>query len=248
MKELRFLVAQMTLSGLLRALFMWDALPVRVLHYLGKDGINNWFADIIRKDYPYYKNFIGTNSQTRCVDVGCGSGHTALLICQETGVRMVGIDVTTRVFNPEIESLGKSLENFELMTYPVGENLPFSDSTVDVCSLFYVLHHCNSENGNREQALKLLKETKRILIPGGWLLIIEEPISSEKERKMKNKMDMYANALFHNKAVGICHLYYEPELINQFCSVGFKESEIQKIKLPDWSWLLPRTLYVLKNI
>lgn len=238
-EELKFLLRNTTVAGMKRFLVSFDPLFVRILKLLGKEGIVRWFADCTENDFNYFKEYI-PGKGTRYLDIGCGSGDTSYYIFQKTGAITHCLDVTDKAISPEIKKLSGTVDGFSFRTYQAGDPMPFTDNSIDVASMFYVLHHCST----RTQALELLIDAKRIIKNGGYLLIIEEPIRNEDERKVKDAMDVYANALFHAGAVEKSHFYYEPDLLDQFNTAGY--TDVKKIKIKEWSWLMPRNLYVLK--
>ncbi|MBK8482627.1 MAG: class I SAM-dependent methyltransferase [Proteobacteria bacterium] len=94
------------------------------------------------------------------LDVGCGSGFIAHHLIGLRGARAVGVDVAC------------GTEAAIPYTRYEGRYLPFDDATFDAVLLCYVLHH------SADPPL-LVREARRVLRPGGRLLVYEDlPITA----------------------------------------------------------------------
>lgn len=110
-----------------------------------------------------FKQYIKANDKV--LDLGCGNGKLRLLF-KNVNVDYSGIDGS--------QALIKLAENrtdfkIEKQKFLVGEvyDLPFADNTFDVVFFVAVLHHLPGE----ELRLKTLAEIKRVLKPGGTLVM-----------------------------------------------------------------------------
>jgi SAM-dependent methyltransferase len=97
----------------------------------------------------------------RILDIGCGAGHYAAELLAR-GAEVVGIDGSASVLAHARERLG---DRAQLHLHDAEEPLDFiDDASFDgsVCAL--MLHHVTNR-------ARLLRELRRILRPGGWLLV-----------------------------------------------------------------------------
>jgi SAM-dependent methyltransferase len=98
--------------------------------------------------------------QDRVLYIGTGSGHVAHLIESETGAKVYKLDLK------DIRSPDAKGERFVLGN---ARHLPLQDNSCDVVTLFDILHHCRNQED-------LIIEARRILNPGGALLLLEDTI------------------------------------------------------------------------
>lgn len=104
------------------------------------------------------KNLKKTN---RILDLGCGDGYlTSLLTCY-----------SDQVFGLDFEFSGVKLSNNKLQTFPQcrmlqgdSDFLPFKSETFDFITLADVIEHLENPDA-------CLKESARVLVPGGTLLL-----------------------------------------------------------------------------
>jgi len=111
-------------------------------------------------EWDAVKNFIPADSEF--IDVGCGMGYTMRRAEAEMQCKVSGIDP-----QPGEHGVGRyhkeNLENLNIIQ-GVSENIPFAGETFDVVYCSHVLEHVDDEQ-------KALLEMKRILKPGGVLII-----------------------------------------------------------------------------
>lgn len=106
------------------------------------------------------------------LDLGCGAGDYAF--CAS---KMVGRSGTVYALDkwPEVVSslIGKAdslgISNIKAMSCDITDSLPVGDGSIDVCLLATVLHIPDVA----KSAKSLLKETRRVLKPGGHIAVIE---------------------------------------------------------------------------
>ena len=95
------------------------------------------------------------------LDVGCGSGQTmSWFRSRHPGWKTTGIDVAP-------EGLAAAAAAGEDVLEASALKLPFPSASIDVVITFDVLQHLPLEGGDRQA----LREIRRVLRPGGWLLI-----------------------------------------------------------------------------
>ena len=104
------------------------------------------------------------------LDAGCGAGHTALTFAPHVG-HVVAYDLTPAMLD-QVEQLAaeRAVTNIETRQGSV-EQLPFADASFDRVVSRYSAHHWG-------QPLQALLEFKRVLKPGG-LLILSDIIAPE---------------------------------------------------------------------
>lgn len=111
------------------------------------EALKDYFAD---KDVRYV------------LDVGTGKGGFLKQLTELfPNADFTGID-------PDLESIGEAERSFPGITFKVmsAEKMAFGSDTFDVVSLSMALHHLSGVQ-------KGLKEMKRVLAPGGWIIISE---------------------------------------------------------------------------
>lgn len=112
-------------------------------------------------DRPAMLALAGDVAGLKVLDVGCGAGHYAAELLAR-GAEVVGIDGSATLLRHARERLG---DRAELRLHDAEEPLNFiDDASFDgiVCAL--TLHHVADRP-------RLLGELRRVLRPGGWLLV-----------------------------------------------------------------------------
>ncbi|MEU7895197.1 methyltransferase domain-containing protein [Nonomuraea sp. NPDC049152] len=112
-------------------------------------------------DRPAMLELAGDVAGARVLDVGCGAGHYAAELLAR-GAEVVGVDGSGTLLDHARARVG---ERAELRLHDLEEPLAFADdASFDgaVCAL--VFHHLT-------RRAQLLGELRRVLRPGGWLLV-----------------------------------------------------------------------------
>jgi len=140
------------------------------------------------------------------LDVGCGNGILLLSAVKRlTTGRGIGIDIWTEgsgdnrpeAFrsNAKIEGVAErvTLQNED------ARHLPYENETFDVVLSGLTMHHMKAE------ANKAMREMARVLKPGGWMAIYDEPSTvfycSKLMRQNGLRLEKkYANMVFGTKA------------------------------------------------
>ncbi len=97
----------------------------------------------------------------KVLDLGCGNGRWFGLF-EQRGVDYLGIDSCEKL----IDIAQKSYPRGKFLAADI-LNLPFPDNSFDKIYSIAVFHHIPAQ----EFRLKFLKETKRVLKPGGFLIL-----------------------------------------------------------------------------
>ncbi len=111
-------------------------------------------------DRPAMLDLAGPVDGSRILDAGCGAGHYAAELVAR-GADVVAVDGSETLLEHARRRLGGRAE---LHLQDLDEPLRFADASFDgvVCAL--VLHHVTDRP-------RLLAELRRVLRPGGWLLV-----------------------------------------------------------------------------
>lgn len=124
---------------------------------------------ILENNYPaqrkiFSKEFV-TSAGEKILDIGCGTGDHSIFF---QNADYVGIDIEEKY----IDYAQKKYKG----EFLVGDatSLHFSDNVFDKIIIVAVLHHLNDAD-----AKLVLKETKRVLKPGGRMLVMEDIQSEE---------------------------------------------------------------------
>ena len=110
----------------------------------------------------------GLRPGDRVLDVGCGTGYFARMIAESVGPKgsVVGIDAAPEMI-AHAASQSRSAPNASFEVGSAG-TLSFADSTFDVVVSSLTMHHLD-----RADQLPAVGEMRRVLKPGGRLLIAE---------------------------------------------------------------------------
>ncbi len=99
----------------------------------------------------------------RVLDVGAGDGRLARLLRERRGCDVLAVDVA-----PGCQT------DVAFQVYD-GVTLPVADRSQDVVLLLYVLHHAADDAA-------VLAEARRVLAPGGRLLVAEDQVETRRQR------------------------------------------------------------------
>src|SRR3989344_7782402 len=103
----------------------------------------------------------------KILDIGCGDVKDDEVFIKKFKLVTYGVDVYT---NPEITNV-KGLKFIEDKNGVL--KLPFKDNTFDYVYMHDVLHHVDEKNQSYEKHLLGLKEAKRVVKPGGSVIVVE---------------------------------------------------------------------------
>jgi len=112
------------------------------------------------KQKKIIREVFNLNSGNKILDIGCGTGEFAGLFSK---CDYCGIDISDKYIKYAAK---KNKGNFKVMD---ATSLRFSDNSFDYVLIMAILHHLDDNNVN-----KLLLEAKRVLKPGGKILIMED--------------------------------------------------------------------------
>ncbi len=120
------------------------------LFFNGEPFLEKFLSDFrIRKIRPYI------SADKVICDIGCGR-HTALLkAISGISKKCIGIDKKM----PQVSHV-----NIEVRNYELNDTIPLEDECIDIVTMLAVLEHIENER-------EMIREIRRILKPGGVLLI-----------------------------------------------------------------------------
>lgn len=99
------------------------------------------------------------------LDVGCGAGHLSFALAPYVA-RVVALDLSPEMLDTVAKAAtGRGLPQIETIT-GTAEALPFPDGSFDLVGTRYSAHHWTNLDAS-------LKEMRRVLKPGGRLLLID---------------------------------------------------------------------------
>jgi SAM-dependent methyltransferase len=111
----------------------------------------------------------GAGVGARHLEIGCGTGQNLQLLNALDPARVVGIDLSPIA----LEFARKACPNCDLVRADLNRELPFADQSFEVATIFNVLYHRWVES-----ELFTLREARRVLRPGGLLLVTEPAFAS----------------------------------------------------------------------
>ena len=138
------------------------------------------------------------------LDVGCGP---TLPYEKPSDAFVIGLEAS-------YESIAANRE-VDMRVYGTAATLPFPDHSVDTIFAFYAVHHMTGQNvvENRKSAMQVFREFRRVVKPGGELLVFEvspwAPVwSAEKllwntaRKVLGRKLDMFFYSARMYEALG----------------------------------------------
>lgn len=160
----------------------------------------------------------------RVLDVGCGSGYIAHHLSAILGTRVMGTDVADDVEAPI------AYQRFD------GRALPFPDGALDAVLFCYVLHHARDAGA-------LLAEARRVLKPGGRLIVYEDTPRAAIDRLL---------CLHHERQwrsrTGPCTFRRDGSWRELFASLDLVVRAARSLsRLRDLKYPVARSLYVLSR-
>lgn len=185
----------------------------QVFNFLRKILENNFKAhhQVISKCFPLKSN-------QKILDVGCGTGEFCSYFPPHT---YTGIDINAQYI--------KFAKNHYQGRFLVADaqNLPFADSSFPKILMVGVLHHLDDQS-----CFKVLRETKRVLVKNGQMLIMED---------IKAPEDLFVTKLIHYLDKG--KLIRTRQVYEQFLNFYFKIRKVFIIR----SGLCPYQVFLLER-
>lgn len=176
---------------------------------------NPWpeFEELFRKEGKM-KN----NKKLKVLDVACGNGRLYSFLKSYTGIKYYGVD-----FNPALVKIAKKNHTHARFQMAEMTKLPLPAHSFDSVWCIAALHHLPTKLLQQ----KALKEMKRVLLPGGSLVITAWNLWQPKYRKYIKKSTAWIpwGKTIHKR---FYYAFTEKELIALIKTVKFHR--IKKIK------------------
>jgi len=135
---------------------------VRIETYGEDFGQTSWVTTEESNEIP---RLLGLRSDSQVLEIGCGSGRYALHVAEQTGCRIIGLDINAagvRSANQVAQATGIASQA-HFTECDVSKTLPFSDHVFDTVFSNDALCHVPGR-------LEVLREIFRVLKPGGRML------------------------------------------------------------------------------
>ena len=137
------------------------------------------FQRHVQVNGTFYRSIYGKRCQkSKILDIGCGNGRNMLY----NGFEFSGIDISNE-FVKICVSRGLNVKKGTMI------DLPFEDNTFNVILSIASFHHLNNENDRN----KALQEMKRVLQPGGIVLLYVW--SKNQPKRTKRVFENYGDVL-----------------------------------------------------
>jgi len=139
------------------------------------------FAARRERPWPEVLGFLdGLGPGDRVLDVGCGSGRHLRALASR-GCIGVGIDFSRRLLSLGRSSTDPAITGSRLAWVEAEATaLPFRDTVFDACLCIAVLHHLPT----LEDRLRVLREIRRVLRPGGSGLVSVWALEQDRFRNL----------------------------------------------------------------
>jgi ubiquinone/menaquinone biosynthesis C-methylase UbiE len=165
--------------------------------------------------YALIKELDGKNIKA-LLDVGCGNGIFLSMVLDKFDVKVSGIDISPGM----IEKSKELLDGRADLKVGDSEHLPWNNKSFDVVSCSASFHHYPGPE-------LVLKEMKRVLRPGG-ILMIADPFTPN------NLLRFFANILIKFSKGGDVRIYSQKEMQEMLEKCGFTlikwETEGKRLK------------------
>ena len=126
--------------------------------------------------------FLSERARLSILDVGCGTGNHLGLYLDAVGVdgTVSGLDRESKLIE-EARKRYSNLNNLALQAGSMDDRLPWSDDTFDTCLSNFAIY-------NAENTEYVISELRRVLQPGGQLVLIGPTINNSAELYEYNKI------------------------------------------------------------
>jgi ubiquinone/menaquinone biosynthesis C-methylase UbiE len=136
------------------------------------------------------------------IDVGCGSGRLTRRVEHLSGLRYLGTDISKELIRHAIATCGRTDFRFEVVK---GTVIPEQDGVADMVAFFSVATHLMNE-----QSLIYLEEARRVLRPGGRIVLSFLDVRTRGGRNLLERM--VAQTRDGHPVVPI-NVFFTPEMV-----------------------------------
>lgn len=175
-------------------------------HFLSFGTDRRWRKKLIK--------IVSEKHPRRILDVATGTGDVAIALAATKAEKIIGIDIAENMLDIARKKIAsRYLVDVISMEKSDAENIPFSDDDFDIVTVAFGVR-------NFENLLKGLMEMRRVLKPGGILVILE--FSHPGKFPVKQFYTLYSRFLipFFGRIISGNHQAYRylPESVSKFPS------------------------------
>jgi ubiquinone/menaquinone biosynthesis C-methylase UbiE len=158
------------------------------------------------------------------LDIGTGPGHIPLLVCERIeGARVIGIDLAERMLEiAERHRAGSPHAARVSYRLADAKGLDFADASFDTVFSNTILHHIPDPS-------RFLREARRVLRPGG-VLLIRDLARPESLERLEELLSLHAEGTtpYQRRLFGdSLHAALTPDELRQTAEVaGWKDAEV----------------------
>lgn len=147
----------------------------------------------------------------RVLDLGCGNGNLTSLLAKRHRAEYFGLDLSENMIEEAKERLGVQA----VLTVGDAEALPYEAD-------FFDLLLCNASFHHYPNPRKALSEMRRVLKPGGILILGDPTLPSRLLTGFINRFMKFSNS-------GDARLWHKKELLPLLLEYGFQVQEWRKV-------------------
>jgi ubiquinone/menaquinone biosynthesis C-methylase UbiE len=147
----------------------------------------------------------------RVLDLGCGACELAQYLSETYGQKVTGVDISANSF-PNNRNINKNTRRIRCIHKDAARLDFIRNETMDAAIIFWALHEMKNPQA-------ILRETHRVLRPGGEVLIVEFPHNS------------LAQKLWNE------NYFTMKELTDSLCKAGFKDIRAKRIERKQVLWV-----------
>jgi demethylmenaquinone methyltransferase/2-methoxy-6-polyprenyl-1,4-benzoquinol methylase len=134
-------------------------------HFLSFGIDRSWRRRVVREIRDRFRDM--PTGSLRLLDVATGTGDLAIALASLKPAQVQGVDIATRMMEiGKAKVVARKLQEMVFFTEGAAENLPFADDTFDAVTVAFGVR-------NYEDLRKGLSEMRRVLRPGGLMLVLE---------------------------------------------------------------------------
>ncbi len=158
------------------------------------------------------------------LDVATGGGHTALFLARQGWQVMAG-DISPRMLDNARKLCAEAGFSIEARLFPA-EEMPFAEGSFDLVTVRVAPHHFSSPE-------KFVRETARVLRPGGHFLLIDGSVPDEDP---ETEEWLHRVEKWHDPSHGRLLSRKTWEGLVREAGLKIVRSELRRFKQPDAQW------------
>ena len=192
--------------------------------------------EVIEKDYGCGNPTKWVKLNDIVLDLGSGSGKNAFICAQIVGRngKVIGVDQNKKMLNLSRDSIKyvsqkigyQNIEFIEGSIEKIDEMDDNKNRIIESSSIDIVLSNCVLNLVNHKYRKLLFKNIKRVLKPNGRIAISDIVSNKKVPLRLQNDPELWSGC--------ISGAWYEPDLINDFRKLGFKNLKFAEKSLDPW--------------